>query len=82
MPSQSGIFSISTQASPGVNHDLLIAVAQVNARLAALGVELSSGYRIAPALGGEIGKTAPSTTPHTANVAFQSIAGRNEAASG
>ena len=80
MPNETSILSLSTQGSPAVNHDLLVAIAQVNARLAALGVESPSGYRIAPALGGEIGKTAPSTTPHSANVAFQMMSGSNEAA--
>lgn len=56
-----------------VNHELLRELANVNARLAAFGLQSSWGYNIAPALGGDVVKAAPPTAPPSANVAFQSI---------
>lgn len=64
---------VPTAGNSLVNHELLRELANLNARLAAFGLQSSWGYNIAPALGGDVVKAIPLTTPPSANVAFESI---------
>lgn len=69
----SAVASLPVDISPHVNHELLEKLAAVNAQLREFGLGSPSGYSIAPALGGEVGKTAPLTATKPANLAFESI---------
>lgn len=64
---------LPTESSPAVNVMLLREVAAVNARLEAFGLQPSSGYNLAPALGGGVEKASPAAGARSANVAFQTI---------
>jgi hypothetical protein len=64
---------LPVDTSPHVNHDLLDALAALNAQLREYGLGTPSGYSLAPALGGEVGRTPPLAATKSANLAFESI---------
>ena len=65
--------SVPVEGNAAVNKQILREVADLNAKLAAFGLQPSSGYSIAPALGGDVVKPPNTTTP-SANLSCGSIA--------
>lgn len=74
MKSETDSLSSLTEGNPAVSQELLRELSRVNAKLAAFGLQPSSGYSIAPALGGDLVKWPLSTSKPSANVAFGSLA--------
>lgn len=62
--------AISLEGNPGVNSEIIKELIALNEKLAAFGLQPSTGYSIAPALGGELVKSPPSAVPSSANAVF------------